>query len=70
MTRRAAEVVVLLAENQLRAYRVAKVMPCNVNAVMYHVYKIKRETGFDPRDFYGMTELLPVAKAVLDEREE
>ena len=69
MSEQAAKIVLLMAQHNLRAYRVAKAMPCHVNAVQYWIDKIKRETGLDPKDFYDMMKLLPMAEEVLGERE-
>jgi hypothetical protein len=62
--------ILAMAENGLRVHRAAKSMPLSNNAAAYHVNKMKKEFGLDPRDFYDMLKLLPMARAVLDEREE
>lgn len=63
-----AEFILAMAENGLRVYRTAKTIPMSENAAGYHVRKIIMETGMDPRDFYDMIKLLPIARGILDER--
>lgn len=65
-----AEFILAMAENGLSVTRAGKSMPMSYTSAMYHTTKIKRETGLDPRDFYGMTALLPLARSMLNERKE
>lgn len=64
-----AEFILAMAENGLRVHRAAVAVPMSKNAAEYHTGKIIKETGMDPRDFYDMINLLPIARGILDERE-
>lgn len=64
MTLLDAEVILRLSENGLVVSETARKMFMHRNTVMYHIRKIRRETGKDPCDFYDMCYLLPKAKAV------
>lgn len=67
MTEFDAKLIVCLAKHNLRAAPVAKEVYLNRNSVVYHLRKIKEETGLDPFNLYDMWWLLPKAKAVLSE---
>jgi sugar diacid utilization regulator len=62
-----AELIVCLANHNLRAGPAAKKLYMARNSVVYHAKKIKEETGKDPFNFYDMCWLLPRAKAALGE---
>lgn len=64
-----AEFILAMAANGLRTYRAARTIPLSDNAAVHHVNKIKRETGLDPRDFYDMVELLPIAEKIYERDE-
>ena len=36
------------------------------NTVLYHLDKVKRQTGFNPRRFYDLVELVKMAQEVLE----
>ena len=36
------------------------------NTVLYHLDKVKRQTGLDPRRFYDLVELVKIAQEVLE----
>lgn len=36
------------------------------NTVLYHLDKVKRQTGLDPRRFYDLVELVRMAQEVLE----
>lgn len=52
------EVLRRWARENMRVGRTAKVLHLHPNTVRYHLDKIRRETGKDPRSFRGLTELL------------
>lgn len=65
-----AEIIVAMADSGLSQIGAArKVYKCH-HTVYYHCRAIKEKTGLDPKDFYDMCELLPMAKAVLEEEHE
>lgn len=65
MTLFQAELIVRLSEHGLDVAPTARVLYMHPNTLKYHIRKIKRETGKNPRDFYDMCALLAEAKAVL-----
>lgn len=40
------------------------------NTVTYHLDKVKRQTGLDPRRFYDLVELVKIAQEVLESETE
>lgn len=67
MTVEQAKVIKALADNGLRAARVAKVLYKHRNTIVFHIDSIRRQTGLNPLDFYDMQKLLPMAQRVLVE---
>lgn len=65
MKRLDAEIIVKLAENGLDIAPTARAMYLHANTLKYHIRKIQKETGKNPRDFYDMCYLLPRAKQLL-----
>lgn len=47
-----------MARQGLMVTEVGYAVHMHRNTVLYHLDKIKRITGYDPRDYYGLTELL------------
>ena len=39
------------------------------NTVLYHLNKVKQQTGLDPRRFYDLVELVKMAQEVLESEE-
>ena len=66
MTKIEAEVLVNLAENKLNTAKTAKKMKCHKNTVLYHINKIKQETGTNPKSFIELCKLLPMAEEILN----
>lgn len=52
------EVLRRWAQENMRVGPVARGLHMHPNTVRYHLSKIRRETGKDPRSFRGLTELL------------
>ena len=46
------------AQGNMRVSPVARTLHMHPNPVRYHLDKIRRENGKDPRSFRGLTELL------------
>lgn len=65
MTQIEAEIIVGLADHGLRIAAAAKALFMARNTLVYHVQKIRNETGLNPFDFHDMCYLLPKAKTVL-----
>lgn len=65
MTEHDAELILALADNGLVMYKVAKLTYRHPNTVRYHIDNIKKKTGLDPRDFWDMQKLVPMAQRTL-----
>ena len=65
MTKREAELIVGLAENDLNVTKAAETMNFHRNTLMHYINKIKESTGANPKIFYDMCRLLPMAEEVL-----
>lgn len=66
MTKIEAEIIVGLAENNLNIAQTAQNMRCHRNTVLYHINKIRQETGTNPTCFRDMHRLLSMAEKVLN----
>lgn len=67
MTIPQAEVIRGMAEYNLNARAASRGTNFGESTVWYYIYKTIDETGLDPRKFYDLCELLPMADAVLKE---
>ena len=65
-----AEVVIAMAACSLNVSNVSKVCHMHRNSVEYRLRRIEHLTGKDPKTFYGITDLLPLAMEELDKSEE
>lgn len=65
MTKHEAKVIIALAQNKLSSRDAARSLNYHHNTIYYHCCKIRKATGLDPKDFYDMQKLLPVAEEVL-----
>ena len=45
---------------------VARAIFAHRNTVLYHLNKVKQQTGLDPRRFYDLVELVKIAQEVLE----
>lgn len=66
MTNLQAEIIVALADNQLKITEAAKKLFMHRTTVNYHIRKIHRTTGKNPLDFYDMCELILTAQKVIN----
>ena len=66
MTVTQAEVITMLAKNNINAAATARAMFMHRNTVDYHVRMIYRNTGLNPLNFYDLPTLLSMAKEVLE----
>lgn len=65
MTKHQAKIITALAECQLSSLRAAASLNYHRNTIYYHIKKIQKSTGLDPRDFFDMQKLYPMAQEVL-----
>lgn len=52
--------------NSMNVGEVARQLFMHRNIVTYHLDKVKRQTGLDPRRFYDLVELVKIAQEVLE----
>lgn len=62
MTRQDARIVAAMADCNLRPSEVARREYMHRNTVLYHLDKVKRETGLDAQNFYDLIKLLEIVK--------
>lgn len=65
MTPIQAEIILALAEHNMRVATVARAMMIHRNNIEYHVRVITKNTGKNPLNFYDLHELVPMAEEVL-----
>ena len=70
LSRTNALIIRAMAKNRLRAHTAAKALHYSRTNVDYHVARIRKLTGKDPRDFFDMIELLKMADEILEQEEE
>lgn len=58
MTERDIEIIKSYAAHNMNVCATAKEMYLHHNTVIYHLGKIREETGLDPRQFYDLVELV------------
>ena len=65
MTPIQAEIILALAEHNMRVATVARAMMIHRNNIESHVRVITKNTGKNPLNFYDLHELVPMAEEVL-----
>lgn len=58
--------VIAMANHNMNVTDVARAIFAHRNTVLYHLDKVKRQTGLDPRRFYDLVELVKMAQEVLE----
>ena len=66
MNKEDAHIVVAMANHNMNVTDVARAIFAHRNTVLYHLNKVKQETGLDPRRFYDLVELVKIAQEVLE----
>lgn len=64
MNKEDAHIVVAMANHNMNVTDVARAIFAHRN--LYHLDKVKRQTGLDPRRFYDLIELVKMAQEVLE----
>lgn len=52
------DIILSLAKNDMNISKVARDMKYHRNSILYHMDKIKRETGLNPYKFYDLMTLV------------
>lgn len=66
MNKEDAHIVIAMANHNMNATDVARAIFAHRNTVLYHLNKVKQQTGLDPRRFYDLVELVRMAQEVLE----
>lgn len=56
------DVILLLAENDMNVTKTARMLFKSRTAMVWRLKVIKKKTNFDPMRFYGLVELVKIAK--------
>ena len=60
MDKEDAHIVIAMANHNMNVTDVARAIFAHRNTVLYHLDKVKRQTGLDPRRFYDLVELVKI----------
>lgn len=66
LTMKQAQVILALAECDMRPAKAAVVLHHHKNSVEYHIEKIRKSTGLDPKSFYDLCKLVKMARKVTE----
>jgi hypothetical protein len=66
MNKEDAHIVVAMANHNMNVTNVARAIFVHRNTVLYHLNKVKQQTGLDARWFYDLVELVKMAQEVLE----
>lgn len=66
MNKEDAHIVVAMANHNMNVTDVARAIFAHRNTVLYHLNKVKQQTGLDPWRFYDLVELVKMAQEVLE----
>lgn len=66
MTEKQRQVILAMADNDMRVFRAAKSLHRNHNGLYGHFDRIYEETGLDARNFYDLVKLVEMAKEECD----
>lgn len=67
MNKKDAHIVMAMANHNMNVTDVARAIFVHRNTVLYHLDKVKQQTGLDPRQFYDLVELVKMAQEVLND---
>ena len=62
LTERNKEIILALAECNMNQSEVSRVKYLHINTVIFHIQKIRENTGLDPKNFYDLIKLVEMAK--------
>lgn len=65
MTIQQAEIIIAYADNSMSRTATAKSLFHAKSTIDYQMQKIRENTGKDPKNFYDLCDLLPIARAVV-----
>lgn len=57
MTNLDKQVIIAMADNRMNITDAANALSYHRNSVIYHIKKVKEETGLDARDFHDLCKL-------------
>lgn len=62
MNDRHKAIILAMADCDLQISKTARKLYCNRNTIIYHLQKIKVETGLDPEKFWDLCKLVEIAR--------
>lgn len=62
MDERDKDIIITLADRDMKVSETARIMFMHRNTVVYHIQKVKRITGLDPLNFYDLQKLVSMVK--------
>ena len=66
MNKEDAHIVIEMANHNMNITDVVRAIFAHRNTVLYHLDKVKRQSGVAPRRFYDLVELVKMAQEVLE----
>lgn len=66
MTKNQTTIIMAFVEHNMRITETARALYYHRNTVIYHMDKVKHDTGLDPRIFPELLELIPMAREVVE----
>ena len=70
LTRMNAECVLAYAKHNMKSGQAAKEMYCATGTVDYNISLVHHRTGLDPKRFYDLVKLIPIALETIREADE
>ena len=69
LTQTEAEILMAFVDARMNVCATARMMYRHRNSINYHLERIKRRTGLDPRGFSDLVELVEAARMILKDPE-
>ena len=66
MNKEDAHIVIAMANHNKNVTDVDSAIFTHRSSILYHLNKVKQQTGLDPRRFYDLVELVKIAQEVLE----
>lgn len=69
LTQTESEILMAFVDARLNVCKTARMTYRHRNSINYHLERIKRRTGLDPRGFSDLVELVEAARMILENHE-
>ena len=70
LSRKDIEIIFAMCEENLNCSAVVRKHYVHHNTVIYHLKRIKQNTGLDPKNFHNLIELEIMAKEIYDQNDQ